>query len=741
MGKKPCILGKNCPNQIAKRNFSFLLSDDDSEPNHNLKENCVFCGSYTIKRKKVSDTSSLWSSSSNEDKKMKRPITSEIDSLCGMRSSSKKKKEDNIGDNFDYLLKQVLKKAGTSSKKDDDEDEELSDSGVKLDFDSPSSSGAYVKKNNAINSFKMKSSVEPNQQNGFNQNIFKLSAQSNFNISNMGNSTVSSPDMANSTFSSPDVAKDKDSPLMSGTNSSANEFSPIRKKKNIFRIDSPVSEDSINDSPFKKEDVVEESDPFEFDSDHEMSKQVRPVSAPSKVTNVDNVNLQTKPNQSLWSKDKGSDDEDDEVVRRRNPALLKHKALDSDDDVSKDEIPSSPLFPKDKDLDSDIEDKKPAQSVTLFSRDKDFEEAGPSSRPDMLLGDDQPRPSTRQNARFMNLSYLPKHKVERLVYKAIKLQILNEFSSSSDEDDIWITKEVKKDRKRKRCKKSNPVRDKTFKSNQRIGSGFYRWKKRRRTHNFSDEDSNLTFESTNDASDVDDDSDNLDDYDDDNSDGIQVRACAQDHDYSTSEFHKIAEANIDSLAFETEKLNWDDTVMIDDATMDSAIITIDDTPQRFDLPLLEPAEGVITLDETDTSNTTKSKSPDKSPNLNNSDHIYCVTDIKLERPAGPSSALDQAPGTPDGSDKTEDYNVEDPIGPKPKDNNSNSGDSSDKKKIQWECPICMEPSNGQEIAGTVCGHIFCKDCIESYLVTCSQCPTCRKELSKNQLFILYDLMK
>lgn len=54
------------------------------------------------------------------------------------------------------------------------------------------------------------------------------------------------------------------------------------------------------------------------------------------------------------------------------------------------------------------------------------------------------------------------------------------------------------------------------------------------------------------------------------------------------------------------------------------------------------------------------------------------------------------------------------------------------------CPICMEPLKN-EVASTLCGHLFCIRCIKSaLLITGKKCPTCRKSLKGtgyHQIFI------
>lgn len=631
MGKQKCILGNNCPNKIAKRNIQFQLSEDDN--NLSLQENCVFCGTYTAKKKAVDPPSSPWSTSSNIS--MKRAAMTDIDSLCGLKSMSKKKKED-VDDRLNFFRSQVISNSKKLSKAFSDSDsDDLSDSGVKSDYESPGIE-ANNKKNNLLNGLNICKgrivSRSPTPEldeitNNSSKNIFK---------SNGFNKDISN----NNSFLAMEAAEDN-----------RRDVSPSTSLLDNTKNASPPS--SPHNSPFNNDSIVE-SDPFELDSDHETAKKISPV-------------------------------------------------------------------------------------ATTSNNSRDLSEAGPSSRPDVKFEDSTPSNSYEAHhsgfkSRFMNLTYMPKHKVERLLFKSFKLQILNEFSSSSDEDEIKLYQPPKKAEKRKRKPgESAPVKDAVFTSSQKIGSGFYRWKKRRRVQNsWSDDESNQTYISG--EEDADDDDDDSDD------DGLHqdvqpLRYLNSDqvhseHDYSTSEFKKMDEANIENLAFETERLNWDDSIMIDDATMDSVsgrrtpvikdeVITLDDSPKRFELPLIIPTDSVVTIHESDSE---ASKSP------NTSDHLYCVIDQKRDDSPAKTAPVEKAIDA-DAEVQTAPAVPEDKGGP-----------PAAGQKKPWECPICLEPSTGQEVTATICGHIFCRDCIESYLTqSCSTCPTCRRELDKKQLITLYNM--
>ena len=46
-----------------------------------------------------------------------------------------------------------------------------------------------------------------------------------------------------------------------------------------------------------------------------------------------------------------------------------------------------------------------------------------------------------------------------------------------------------------------------------------------------------------------------------------------------------------------------------------------------------------------------------------------------------------------------------------------------------ECPVCFDPMTGATATlVTVCGHLFCKDCITDWARSQATCPTCRETL-------------
>ena len=53
--------------------------------------------------------------------------------------------------------------------------------------------------------------------------------------------------------------------------------------------------------------------------------------------------------------------------------------------------------------------------------------------------------------------------------------------------------------------------------------------------------------------------------------------------------------------------------------------------------------------------------------------------------------------------------------------------------ISVQCPVCMESletikRSGADILSTVCGHIFCSNCLPASLTSTGRCPSCRRRI-------------
>jgi SNF2 family DNA or RNA helicase len=69
------------------------------------------------------------------------------------------------------------------------------------------------------------------------------------------------------------------------------------------------------------------------------------------------------------------------------------------------------------------------------------------------------------------------------------------------------------------------------------------------------------------------------------------------------------------------------------------------------------------------------------------------------------------------------------------DSDSDSDDSSDDEDDE-QCAICLSDISEDNIGVTKCGHIYCYECIKSYVSGKHQCPFCRKPVKDNELYLI-----
>lgn len=62
-------------------------------------------------------------------------------------------------------------------------------------------------------------------------------------------------------------------------------------------------------------------------------------------------------------------------------------------------------------------------------------------------------------------------------------------------------------------------------------------------------------------------------------------------------------------------------------------------------------------------------------------------------------------------------------------------DSSVANAIKYCCPICLESVKNRGPVSTMCGHVFCKACIQAAYQATKKCPMCKKNLSGKNPFI------
>jgi hypothetical protein len=52
------------------------------------------------------------------------------------------------------------------------------------------------------------------------------------------------------------------------------------------------------------------------------------------------------------------------------------------------------------------------------------------------------------------------------------------------------------------------------------------------------------------------------------------------------------------------------------------------------------------------------------------------------------------------------------------------------------CPVCLD-SPMTEMSSTLCGHLFCKPCIQAAIAAAHACPTCKAKLKKGSFHRVY----
>lgn len=62
-------------------------------------------------------------------------------------------------------------------------------------------------------------------------------------------------------------------------------------------------------------------------------------------------------------------------------------------------------------------------------------------------------------------------------------------------------------------------------------------------------------------------------------------------------------------------------------------------------------------------------------------------------------------------------------------------DSAPSKELSLTCAVCLDSLN--EASSTICGHMFCRSCIEASISKQKKCPICRRKLTKRNYHRVY----
>ncbi|XP_017130600.1 E3 ubiquitin-protein ligase RNF4-like [Drosophila elegans] len=59
------------------------------------------------------------------------------------------------------------------------------------------------------------------------------------------------------------------------------------------------------------------------------------------------------------------------------------------------------------------------------------------------------------------------------------------------------------------------------------------------------------------------------------------------------------------------------------------------------------------------------------------------------------------------------------------------------KEDSYKCPVCMDSVIKREPVATKCGHVFCRECIQTAISATHKCPMCNKKLTIRQFSRIY----
>lgn len=64
----------------------------------------------------------------------------------------------------------------------------------------------------------------------------------------------------------------------------------------------------------------------------------------------------------------------------------------------------------------------------------------------------------------------------------------------------------------------------------------------------------------------------------------------------------------------------------------------------------------------------------------------------------------------------------------------NQNEKKERNEDKWTCPICFDKLQSPVV--TQCGHVFCYDCIDHWLLRSNKCPMCNKPINRNELIVV-----
>lgn len=66
----------------------------------------------------------------------------------------------------------------------------------------------------------------------------------------------------------------------------------------------------------------------------------------------------------------------------------------------------------------------------------------------------------------------------------------------------------------------------------------------------------------------------------------------------------------------------------------------------------------------------------------------------------------------------------------------NGSDSDSDSEEKEKCGVCLDNVTGNDLGVTICGHIFCYNCVKPFVESKNKCPMCMKSMDKSDLYMI-----
>lgn len=70
-------------------------------------------------------------------------------------------------------------------------------------------------------------------------------------------------------------------------------------------------------------------------------------------------------------------------------------------------------------------------------------------------------------------------------------------------------------------------------------------------------------------------------------------------------------------------------------------------------------------------------------------------------------------------------------------NMTNTNQEDDENVVKFTCIICLETTKKMEQFSTICGHVFCGQCIKTEISLRQKCPMCKNDLVERDIHPTY----